>query len=72
LLPFVDAVLLVVRAQSTPRELSKRAFEMLGKRLHGVIFNEATIDSNPYYGYLDQSYLASGTKQEERGRPEPK
>jgi capsular exopolysaccharide synthesis family protein len=56
LLPFADAVLLVIRAQSTPRELSKRAFEMLGKRLHGVILNEATVDSSPYYGYLSQSY----------------
>ncbi len=45
LLPFAAAVLLVIRAQSTPRELSRRAFEVLGKRLHGVIFNEATIDS---------------------------
>lgn len=70
--PFVDAVLLVVRAQSTPRELSIRAFEMLGKRLHGVIFNEATVDSNPYYGYLDETYLASSTKKEELVRSEPK
>jgi Mrp family chromosome partitioning ATPase len=46
LLPFADAVLLVIRAQSTPRELSRRAFEALGKRLHGVIFNAATIDCN--------------------------
>ncbi len=46
LLPFAAAVLLIIRAQSTPRELSRRAFEVLGKRLHGVIFNEATIDSN--------------------------
>src|SRR3984893_6887501 len=45
LLPFAAAVLLVIRAQSTPRELSRRAFEVLGERLHGVIFNEATIDS---------------------------
>ena len=44
LLPLADAVLLVIRAQSTPRELSRRAFETLGKRLHGVIFNAATID----------------------------
>ena len=55
LLPFADAVLLVVRARRSPRELSKQAFEMLGKRLHGVILNEATVDSNPYYGYMSQS-----------------
>jgi Mrp family chromosome partitioning ATPase len=55
LLPFAAAVLLVIRAQSTPRELSRRAFEVLGKRLHGVIFNEATIDSkeNDVYVPLD-------------------
>jgi Mrp family chromosome partitioning ATPase len=44
LLPLAAAVLLVIRAQNTSRELSRRAFEVLGKRLHGVIFNEATID----------------------------
>ncbi len=52
LMPQVDGTLLVIRAESTPRELSKRAFEMLGKRLHGVILNGATIDSNPDYRYL--------------------
>ena len=52
LLPLADGALLVIRAQRTPRELSRRAFEMLGARLHGVIFNAATVDSNPYYGYL--------------------
>jgi len=56
LLPLAEVVLLVIRAQSTPRELSKRALEMLGKRLHGVILNEATIDSNPYYRYLSNYY----------------
>jgi capsular exopolysaccharide synthesis family protein len=53
LLPYTDAALLVVRAQSTPRELCKRSFEMLGSRLHGVVLNEATINSNPYYRYLN-------------------
>jgi capsular exopolysaccharide synthesis family protein len=48
----VDAVLLVVRAQNTPRELTTRAFEMIGDRLSGVILNEAAIESNPYYRYL--------------------
>lgn len=67
LLPFADAVLLVIRAQRSPRELSKRAIEMLGKRLHGVIFNEATIDSNPYYRYLSHYYQGSGTKADRSG-----
>jgi len=62
LLPLADAVLLVIRAQTTPRELTKRAFEMLGKHLHGVIFNEATIDSHPYLGYLNNYYQRSSTK----------
>lgn len=47
-----DAVLLVVRAHKTPRELCRRAFEMLGRRLHSVVLNEATVSSNPYYRYL--------------------
>jgi Mrp family chromosome partitioning ATPase len=51
LLPLVDAALLVVRAQGTPKELARRAFEMLGKHLNGVIFNAATVGSDPYYGY---------------------
>jgi Mrp family chromosome partitioning ATPase len=61
LLPLADGALLVIRAQSTPRELSRRAFDILGTHLHGVIFNAATVDSNPYYGYLDP-HQAAGTK----------
>jgi Mrp family chromosome partitioning ATPase len=52
LLPAADAVLLVIRAQNTPTELSKRAVDMLEKHLRGVIFNDTTVDSHPYYGYL--------------------
>jgi capsular exopolysaccharide synthesis family protein len=61
LLPFADAVLLVIRAQSSPRELTKRAIEMLGKGLRGVILNEVTVESNPHYrylGYTDQRWYA--------------
>ena len=47
-----DATLLVVRAQSTPRELTTRAIELLGNHLSGVVLNEASIESNPYYRYL--------------------
>jgi capsular exopolysaccharide synthesis family protein len=61
LLPFADAVLLVIRAQSTPRVLLKEAFELLGKRLHGVIFNDASIDSNPYFCYLNNYHHGSST-----------
>jgi protein-tyrosine kinase len=56
LLPLADAAVLVVRAQITPRELSKRAIEILGKHLRGVIFNEVTVDSNPDYRYLGEYY----------------
>lgn len=59
LLPLADAALLVVRAQSTPRELAKRAVEMLGKHLRGVIFNEVTVESNPHYRYLSHYYHSS-------------
>lgn len=56
LLPQADGVLLVIRADSTPRELSKRSFDILGKRLYGVILNGATIASNGYYRYLGKYY----------------
>jgi capsular exopolysaccharide synthesis family protein len=56
LMPQVDGVLLVIRAESTPREVSKRSFDVLGKRLHGVIMNGATVDSNPHYRYLSKYY----------------
>jgi Mrp family chromosome partitioning ATPase len=62
LLPLADVALLVIRAHTTPRELSRRAIEMLGKRLRGVIFNEATVDSNPHYRYLQDNTQASDAK----------
>jgi capsular exopolysaccharide synthesis family protein len=62
LLPAVDAVLLVARVQVTPRELLRRACEVLGKRLHGVVLNEATISSTPYYRYLSDYYHPGAAK----------
>jgi capsular exopolysaccharide synthesis family protein len=56
LMPQADGVLLVIRAESTPREVSKRSFDVLGKRLHGVIMNGASVDSNPHYRYLSKYY----------------
>lgn len=53
-----DAMFLVVRAQRSARELTRKAMEMLGPRLHGVIFNEATVHSNPYYRYLTRYYTS--------------
>ena len=52
LVTLADAVLLVIRAQSTPRDLATRAFELLGKHLSGVVLNDATVESNHYYRYL--------------------
>ncbi|HXU13652.1 MAG TPA: CpsD/CapB family tyrosine-protein kinase [Terriglobales bacterium] len=52
LVPLADAVLLVVRARKTPRQLVTRSFELLGEHLSGVVLNEATVDSNPYYRYI--------------------
>lgn len=54
LMPLADAVLAVIRTHSTPRELAVRTFEVLGNRLSGVILNDATVDSNPYYRYLSE------------------
>jgi Mrp family chromosome partitioning ATPase len=62
LLPAADAVLLVIRVQVTPRELLRRACDVLGKRLHGVILNEATISSTPYYRYLSDYYHPGAAK----------
>jgi capsular exopolysaccharide synthesis family protein len=62
LLPSVDAALLVIRAQNTPRELLKQAIGMLGNHPYGVIFNDATIDSNPYYQYLNNYHQRSNTR----------
>jgi capsular exopolysaccharide synthesis family protein len=56
LLSLTDGVLLVIRAQRTPKDLTKRAFELLGRRLHSIIFNGATIHSNPHYRYLSRYY----------------
>jgi len=54
LMPLADAVLVVIRTHSTPRELAVRAFELLGNRLSGVVLNGATVGSNPYYRYLSE------------------
>ncbi|HXJ89054.1 MAG TPA: CpsD/CapB family tyrosine-protein kinase [Candidatus Binatia bacterium] len=65
LMQTADAVLLVVRTHSTPRELAIRAFELLGNRLSGVVLNGATVDCNPYYRYLSD-YCEKNTAPEPR------
>jgi capsular exopolysaccharide synthesis family protein len=61
--PSTDGVLLVIRAQSTPRELSRRAIEAIGKHLYGVIFNEVTVDFSPYYGQIKQYHRQTEMQQ---------
>ena len=52
-----DAVLLVVRVRSTPVDLVRKSFQMLGDRVKGVVLNEATLCQDSYYHYLS-SYHA--------------
>lgn len=62
---YADAVLLVVRMRSTPRQLLPRCLEILGERLAGVIVNEATLGLDPFHRYLrtySQSYSKSGSR----------
>jgi len=56
LLPLTDAAILVVRARNTPRSLLKLAVQTLGSHVRGVIFNETSVHSTPYYKYLDSYY----------------
>lgn len=58
LVSIVDGVLVVIRAESTPKEMSKKTFEILGKHVCGVVFNNATVSSNPHYRYLSGYYAA--------------
>ena len=66
LVSIVDGVLVVIRAEGTPKELSKRTFEILGKHVCGVIFNGATVSSNPYYRYLSGYYQGPGPDKDKR------
>ena len=53
----VDHVLLVVRANVTPRAAVMKAIESLGPdRLRGIVFNAAQPQLGHYYGYRDYYY----------------
>jgi Mrp family chromosome partitioning ATPase len=52
LAPMSDAVLMVVRARYTPRDLVQKSFQIVGQRLRGVIMNEATLCWDSYYRYM--------------------
>ena len=57
-----DGALLVVRAESTPYPMVKRAMEAIGRaRILGVILNSATVGPHGGYGgYSDYYYVGSG------------
>lgn len=62
----VDATILVVKADSTPYDLTKRAVDAIGAdRLLGVVLNRAALRAHRYsYGYGDYSkYLSEEPKQ---------
>lgn len=60
----VDGAVLVVRANSTPHDLVKRAAEIIGKaRITGVVLNQAATGTQPGYGhhYYSGYYLREQT-----------
>ena len=53
----VDAAILVVRAESTPHHLVKRAVDAIGhKRILGVVLNQASHKEMPYGGHYHEYY----------------
>ena len=63
----VDAAVLVVRADSTPHHLVKRAADAIGhKRVLGVVLNQAQVTHLPYGGYYDDYYFAGSAEESER------
>lgn len=56
LAPYADAVFLVIRVRSTPVDLVRKSFQMLGDQVKGVILNEATRSQDSYYHYLSKYY----------------
>jgi Mrp family chromosome partitioning ATPase len=70
LAPLADATLLVVRAQCTSRDAIIKAVELLGDHLIGVVMNDASVESKPYYRYLAQ-YRESGASREKPGAAAP-
>jgi protein-tyrosine kinase len=63
----VDAAVLVVRAESTPHHLVKRAADAIGhKRVLGVVLNQARATHLPYGGYYDEYYYSGDTEDAER------
>ena len=62
----VDAAILVVKAESTPHALVKRAMDAIGRsRLLGVVLNSATV--GPHGGYDSYGYEYAPRKGEIAG-----
>ena len=63
--PLVDGAILVVKANSTPHELVRRAADIIGrKRITGVVLNQAEAALQAGYGgyaYGGEYYLSAGT-----------
>ena len=54
---FIDAAILVVKAESTPHALVKRAMEAIGRsRLLGVVLNSASVGPHGGYGSYGYEY----------------
>jgi capsular exopolysaccharide synthesis family protein len=59
----VDAALLVVKAESTPHSMVKRAVDAIGRpRLLGVVLNSATVSPHGSYGGYGYSYASAGSE----------
>lgn len=61
----VDGAVLVVRAESTPHHLVKRAVDAIGhRRILGVVLNQANHKEMPYGGYYNEYYAGQPTKRD--------
>jgi Mrp family chromosome partitioning ATPase len=58
LIPYVDSIIIVVRAGETPRKIVRRAIEYLGKdKIIGCVFNGVSKNDMPFYKYYyENSY----------------
>ena len=54
---YADGIILVVRAQKTPREAVAETIEKIGKeKLIGIVLNQADQSATKYYGYTKSYY----------------
>ena len=63
----VDAVLLVIRAGSTPAALAKKSIQTIGEdRILGVVLNGVNEDDFKHYGYAYRTGYSSAGEPENR------